>query len=183
MRGKIQKKLKEKKLETVDKFTSLIKDHEYICVVENTDISASLMNKMRTELENTSILFVKKKMLCKKYNFFNKDVLDKNFFLVFTNTSGIENIKKYKFETYYDINDISDEDFIINKGKITNKELADLLPTITEKNITILEDDYVVCKKGEAINEKQLKILKCQKKKMKEKPIRILEVYETKNIK
>ncbi|EEQ82590.1 hypothetical protein NCER_100662 [Vairimorpha ceranae BRL01] len=179
MRGKIQKMQKETKMKFLDKIPSFLDKHKYLILVENTDLGSALLNKMREELENSDIMFVKKKMLSKKYNIVNA----KNFFLVFTDLEGIEKLKKYQYETFLEVNDVSPENVIICKGEVKNKELAELIPTINEKNISILEDDYVVCRKNEALTDVQVRILKCLKKKLKKEFIKILHVYETIEIK
>lgn len=182
MKTKIEKKTKDQKLSILDKLPNYISKHPYMCLVENTDINSTLLRKMRSELEDSEIIFVKKNFLIKKYSL--KDIKDikNNFFLVFTDSKGIENLKKYKYETYLESGDVINKEVVVNKGQIKNKVLGDLLPTITEKNVVFLEDDYLVCKVDDVIDEKACKILKCLGHKLKEEPIKIIKIYETKDI-
>lgn len=182
MKTKIEKKSKDQKLLNLDKIPNYISKHPYMCLVENTDINSTLLRKMRSELEDLEIIFVKKNFLIKKYSLNGIKDIKNNFFLVFTDSKGIEKLKSYKYEAYLDTGDVSNKEVVVEKGQIKNKLLGDLLPTITEKNIVFLEDDYLVCKVGDVVDEKICGILKCLRHKLKEEPKKIIKIYETKDI-
>lgn len=180
MKRKISKKLKDEKIKSLEKIPALIKSHKFVCQIENTDIPSSLLVKMRSEMLNTTIFFVKKNYLLKYYHTFETK---KNFFLVFTDEIGIEKLKTYQYNTFLDVGDVSLGKVVIKQGQIKEKKLADLLPTITEKNITFLEDDFIVCEAGQKVDQKQSEILKCLKRKLKIENINIIKIIDTNEIK
>ncbi|KAK6089865.1 hypothetical protein P3W45_001213 [Vairimorpha bombi] len=182
MKTKIEKKSKDQKFLNLDKIPNYISKYPYMCLVENTDINSTLLRKMRSELEDSDIIFVKKNFLIKKYGLSDIKDIKNNFFLVFTDSKGIGNLKSYKYEAYLESGDVSNKKIVVEKGQIKNKALGSLLPTITEKNIIFLEDDYLVCNVGDVVDEKVCCILKCLRYKLKEEPIRIIKIYETKDI-
>ncbi|KAF9763489.1 Ribosome assembly factor mrt4 [Nosema granulosis] len=180
MKNLKHKKTKAKKLNDLEKFEEMLKQHPCAVAVENTDLKNNLLKSIRQEIENTSTLHVKKNFLIKKYK--TEELEDKNFVFVFTDQKGIEKLKEYKYEAFLEEGDISPEEVVVKKGIIKDKALAEQLPTLTKDNLEYLEEDYKVVSAGEKVEKKQCEILKLLKKKLKEEPIKIISIFESEKL-
>jgi mRNA turnover protein 4 len=178
-RREIQKKTKEDKQNSLLKFETNLKTYPLVAAIENTDLSNNFLKSIRNEIENTMTCMVKKKIFLSKFKIEN--LKDKNFVFVFTDKNGIEKLKEYKYDTFLEEGDESVEEVVIDKGIIKDKELAELLPTLTKDNLEYLEEDYKICSVGEILDEKQCEILKNLKKKSKKVPVNIIQIWDSEN--
>lgn len=177
MKRQAIKKSKEKKLSDVEKFEDKLNQYPIVVALENTDLKNNLLKTIRNEIENTTTLFVKKSFFLKKYHI--KELEETNFVLVFTDAQGLEKLKEYKYEDFLEEGDVSPKEVTIKKGIIKDKTLAEFLPTLTKDNLEYLEEDYKVVSEGEEVGEKQCEILRILKNKLKERPIRIISIFES----
>ncbi len=177
---KITKKEKTVKLGEIEKITEYLKTFDTIAVVENIDFQNTCIQSLRTSIEG-KIIFSKKSLLQRYYPSL---CFDKNYFLIFTNGSEIEKIKSFNFLTFLEAGDLVSEDIVIPAGLIKNQKLHTYLKPLDIKGAnTYLTADFKVVEAGNEIDEKAATILKIKGERLVHKPIKIIEILETKNIK
>lgn len=168
------KKTKESKITQDNQIADLKSKYKTLLVVEFPNARSSFIQKLRDDIHNDSkILFGKKKILAKSLAKNNiKLNVTGDSCLIFTNKMDIaEYLNKIDIKSFLRTNDISAYEFVLNSGiiKIDNKDinvdmgtkLRDLgLPCEIKNGKVWLNNDYVVIKKDEKVNDKQAKILK-----------------------
>lgn len=179
--GVVLKKSKEKRTAELEKMKDYIDKYSHLAVVMNSNIPNIILKKIRDDFSGIGkILFVRKKMAKVVYNM--PDTPKDSFFLMFGNEDAMEKAREYQYQDFLEVGDVCPVRGIIEKQTIRDKNMLELLPVSMKDNQMQLMDDYVVCEMNEAVNEKQIKILKHFGKRLKMRSFDIFTITPTEGL-
>lgn len=177
--GKISKKEKTVKLDELEKMKEYVKQYDTVVIVENNDIQNVCLQTLRSSIEG-KVVFAKKSIL---QRYFPALCSDKNFFLIFTNSSEVDKIRSFNFVSFLEAGDSVSENIVISAGLIKNPKLHPFLKPLEHKGANVyLTQDFIVASAGEPLDEKAAKILRIRGERLIQKPITILDAIETKSL-
>lgn len=179
------KKDKASKISDLNKVLSLSKEYSTMCVISKENLTTPVIQKAKEDLPDVKWITVKGAMLRKKVTFKNQPLdITGNFILAFCNKT--EPLRKYSYHTYCRVGEKATEDTVLPAAEIDNRKLLECLKKgkVISKEATGLKKEYVVSKKGKAVEtETQRDVLVILNKKISLKTLEILKEYKTDGIK
>lgn len=176
---KPSRKSKAERIADVQKIKDHLAGHDTVVFVENTDIRNMCLQSLRSSIAG-KVMVVKKTLFQREYPSVN---FEQNYFLVLTSQSELEKLKAFKHSAFLEAGDISPETVVIKAGTVRNPKLANYVEPI-ERNgaVTSLLQDFVVCEKGDALEEAQARILKMKGDRLGLRSLSILGICDAKDL-
>lgn len=171
----IAKKLKEKKLNEIDRVKEIAASCPLVHVVVNSDIPSQSIQHIRNTVKGR-VVFVKKALFQREYPAFR---FDENYFLVLAAENIQKSLEEATFPDYIEAGGVATQRIAVPEGVVENRRLAGLLDgAVIRGTNAVLPKEFVVCSEGDVVNKKQARILRVLGKRLGVGHLKVLAVKE-----